>query len=549
MPFYYILSIFMGLFLQACQPAANSQLQDDVKDLPGEIPSMGRSLFDQITMLRQENELVQVIPFPFQDLRLLLESRIKAPLTATLIPKGRSLQRHATEEPFRFPRVILAATNEGKNSPDELGFLAKDRLYLGYVEAAKQLEVISYNPDMGRFEYQIIDNYGVGLKPRVRYASRAFCLACHQNQAPIFSSPGWDETAANPKIQEQLKKAIKADSYMGIALQQLKNIPNTIDDSTDRANFMIPFQKIWSDGCDMQEQASTIHCRRLSTELALNYRIFDEFDENLYASAKVLYEKSWQKNFPSGLKIPGNNIPNYDPFKHFSGAKDLTFLNNLGLEAKEQILSLADDKDIPAELEPLKERSEAIETWTLENDGPARLIFAIASELQNADVLWLKKRISNAKQLSKILDQIELQVPTLLSDRIFTRCKTLEALASVLGESLPACDFRDFSAMPAAKSTGQNVDKIQKDPRLELLQKYCSQCHGSGPLNFLEGTDADVLRNLAADADKHLDRLMWELTRSRSMPPENSEQRKALENSPADRQAIIEILQRLKLNH
>ncbi|HYX32427.1 MAG TPA: hypothetical protein VE954_04885 [Oligoflexus sp.] len=530
------------IFLQACQPAEPrlSQLKEDPKDLQGEIPGEGRSLFDQMTMVRQGDRFIQEIPFPLEALRARLESRLETPMVATLVPKGRSLQRHATQEPFRYPRVVMAAVSEGKGTADDLGFQVKDRLYVGYVEAANQLEAISYNPDMGRFEFQIIDNYGPGLEPRVRYASRPFCLACHQNESPIFSNPGWDETAANPKIQEQLVKAIKSDRYLGIPIRQLPTIPNAIDDATDRANLLIPYQKLWSLGCD------DAHCRRLSLELALTWRLFDRFDDELYIQAKAAYEKAWVRSFPEGLAIPQNNIPNFDPFKDFATGKDTSFLNHLGVDVKGSLEQLADDKDIPAEVEPLQERKDPLETWTLENEDAARLIFGIAGEFQEADLTWLRRSIKSSEDLKNTLDLIEVKASPLFKQSTFTRCRTLNAFATALQTKLPNCDLRAFAAMPPAYSTGKDANQgEQKDERLVLLRRYCSQCHGSGPLNFLEGDDRTVVSKLSQSGTSHIERLSWETTRSRTMPPANSNPRKAVEARPEDRRKMIEILKQV----
>ncbi len=531
--------------LASCQPSKPSQLKDSVTDLQGETPLEGRSLFDQITMVREGNQVLQKIPFPFEQLRAQLETKLQAPMMATLIPKGRSLQRHATSEPFRYPRVVLAAITEGSAQGENLGFLLKDRLYLGYVEAANQLEAISYNPDMGRFEFQIIDNYGPGLTPRVRYASRAFCLACHQNESPIFSNPSWDETNANPKIQAQLLQAIKSDRYLGIPIRQLSNVPNAIDDATDRANLLIPFQKLWNAGCTLKDEQASQHCRRLSLEMALSYRLYDLFDDSQYAELKTAYEAAWSLAFPKGLKIPQNNIPNFDPFQDFSGKKDTSFLDRLGVEVKGDLERLADDKDIPAEVEPLRERKEPLEIWTTQNEDAARLIFAIAGEFQTADRLFLKGLLPNPADLAQTLDLLEQETPSFFQAGTFTRCRTIAALAQVKARSQPACDFRDFKVMPPAQSTGQASTGDQHDPRLSLFRSYCSQCHGSGPLNFLEGDDATVLQNLANDAKLHIERLSWETSKSRSMPPANSAPRKLLEAAPADREKMIQVLKQL----
>ena len=100
--------------------------------------------------------------------------------------------------------MVIAVTGEAADSTTPY---LKDRLYLGFHEKAETLEVISYNPAAGRFEFQVADDYRAGGTARLRYANRALCLACHQNAAPIFSRQSWDESSANPRIATSLGAA------------------------------------------------------------------------------------------------------------------------------------------------------------------------------------------------------------------------------------------------------------------------------------------------------------------------------------------------------
>ena len=57
---------------------------------------------------------------------------------------------------------------------------------MGFVEAADEIEVISYNEAAGRFEYQLVQNYCEGCVPRVVYARRAICLDLPPRRHPYF---------------------------------------------------------------------------------------------------------------------------------------------------------------------------------------------------------------------------------------------------------------------------------------------------------------------------------------------------------------------------
>src|SRR5690606_27171434 len=169
-------------------------------------PPAGRSLFDFVTTREQDGRRVRDIPFPFEALLQRINARAGCDpgnecLRAVLVPLGRSLQRlAATPDFFAHPRIVAAVTGEG----DGATALLKDRLYIGYQEQSALLEVISYNEAAGRFEFQLVHDYRAGATPRVSYARREVCAACHQNLAPIFSRPLWAETNANPRIAEQL---------------------------------------------------------------------------------------------------------------------------------------------------------------------------------------------------------------------------------------------------------------------------------------------------------------------------------------------------------
>src|SRR5690606_18672159 len=87
-----------------------------------------------------------------------------------------------------------------QKGPRDLGVNLQNRLFLGFHEVAESIEVISYNEAMGRFEFQVIEDYREGAKPRLKYAPRALCVACHQNQAPIFPEKPWSESSADQDL-------------------------------------------------------------------------------------------------------------------------------------------------------------------------------------------------------------------------------------------------------------------------------------------------------------------------------------------------------------
>ena len=131
---------------------AHNNLSDKIipdTDLP---PPGTRSLFDHIVA---QND---VLPYPFEKLIALLTAQNpagQAPLTL-LIPHGRSLLKGQADNAH--PRLVVAADFDGQNTAFGLGKATRGQLFLGFVENAKEIEVVSYNEAAGRFEYQLVQN-------------------------------------------------------------------------------------------------------------------------------------------------------------------------------------------------------------------------------------------------------------------------------------------------------------------------------------------------------------------------------------------------------
>ena len=208
----------LPLFTTAIADVRGAWISDPAQPGPSQPPA-GRSLFDYLFTETANGEGKYAIPFPFAQ----LVERIKQQLPETavsnggilkvLIPMGRSLVRNASRpDYFSSARLVLAVGAPPRFDPDHAGLLLKDRLYIGYMEQDELLEVISYNEAAGRFEFQLVEDYGPDKEPKVSYANRQLCIACHQNAAPIFSRQQWDETNANPAIDELLERR-KARRY------------------------------------------------------------------------------------------------------------------------------------------------------------------------------------------------------------------------------------------------------------------------------------------------------------------------------------------------
>lgn len=333
-----------------------------------DLPPEGRSRFDLLVGDAP-------VPFPLPALMARIGTQLDAsndgfsPLKTTLIPLGRSLQRAAaTPDFFAFPRVVAAVDGASR-----AGFAPlKDRLFFGYNERAGVLEVISYNETAGRFEFQVVRDYRAGAQPKLYYARRALCLACHQNAAPIFARPLWDETPANPAVAARLRATGR--DYYGIALTGT-DIAYLIDAAVERAGLFPLWQQVWREACDTE-------CRAQWLDAALRYVLSGSLpDADLLHLAAL--EAQWNSHWPQGLSIPNSSIPNRDPLR--------TVVETPAARSGATPDELAQLAPIPGLFEPLNPRPPR-EHWR--QPDSAALITGLAGLLNTADVAALDRALA-----------------------------------------------------------------------------------------------------------------------------------------------------------
>jgi hypothetical protein len=342
---------------------------------PGpDAPPAGRSLFDFVASVDSGGRSVYDIPFPFERLVQRLEARAGcAPrercAKQVLIPLGRSLQRlAATPEFFKYPRVIASITTESARGG---GPLLKDRVYLGYQEKSAVIEVISYNEAAGRFEFQVVRDYRSGGSPRVLYARRIMCAACHQNLAPVFSRPLWEETNASERVAARLER--ERSGFYGVPVRQGVDLPDAIDAATDRANGLGIWQRLWTEGCG-EDDAAGARCRAAAFTLALQYRLtgeraYDDRSATWREGLQMPFTREWRARWPGGLAVQNPDIPNRDPLPYAPGREPAG-------------AALA---HVAAPFEALVPRPP-LETWTIERpDTLRRFVAGLAGFIPVAD--------------------------------------------------------------------------------------------------------------------------------------------------------------------
>ena len=333
----------------------------------------------------------QQVPFPLPRLLALIDAQLApggAPFAgrpAVLVPLGRSLQRNAAGDAdyFRYPRVVVAVTGEPR---DTTAPLLRDRLYLGYHEKAGVLEVISYAPGLGRFEFELVDDYRPGASPRLRAANRSLCLACHQNDAPLFARQTWDETSASPRIAEML--AATGRDYYGLDWRRGVDLANAIDDATERANLLSVAQRVWRAGCGPGEPG--MRCRARLWTLALRSRFSGVptsgalLEEPALAPLRAHADRHWH----DGIEIPNPDIPNRLPFSALP-PEALARIDADGLRRA---------ADVAAAFDPLAVRAP-IARWRLDQPAAlARVVGAIAGFLSPAEIDALREAVLRSAQ-------------------------------------------------------------------------------------------------------------------------------------------------------
>ena len=404
-----------------------------------DLPPVGRSRFDQLIGNAP-------VPYPFSRLIDTINRQMQPdpgglpPLKVTLIPLGRSLQRDAgAPDFFRFPRVVAAADGISKPGIPPL----KDRLFLGFHEKGAVVEVISYNDAAGRFEFQVVRDYQKGKTPQVFYARRSLCLACHQNAAPIFARPLWDETPANPAIASRLKAAQR--DFYGVRLSGT-DIAYFIDTAADRANLFSVWQMLWQQGCGMGETGE--RCRMQAFAAALDYA-----RRNTLPAPDSLQalDRRWKTRWPRGLAIPNPDLPNRDP-----------------------LAALQDPANDPLLLRP------PLETW----HAPDKTAFVVGlAGMLDAHATGQLKATDLAAPLER------LRARGVFAARPFSHA-LLDDLQAELGRprrtrsaSLPLARTEPASAMREA------------GPLVAPFRTHCASCHDTTlphPPNFLHGSAAEI---------------------------------------------------------
>jgi hypothetical protein len=518
-------------------PASLSYKAIPPTDLP---PEGTRSLFDHI--IAENGSL----PYPFEELVKLIASydaEGRAPVTV-LIPDGRSLLKGQAD--FRRPRIILAADPRPAPSEAELGPLLRGRLFLGFVEGAAEIEIISYNEAAGRFEFQLVKDYREGGSPRLVYAKRAICTTCHAGATPIFPVRPWEETSGQPAISQAILKARTAqpgDAYHGVPIVNPLSAPETIDELTEVGNVIPTVQRVWIDGCGGVEPQNGAACRRQMLKLALRYLVQPAEFNTADPEFRRLVELQTPHWPAGGIALPNGDLLNRNPFVDKPRRTPWQWLAGLlpaGGEDKVADAKLSDFEKLPPlrpELDPLTPRAPK----EILQPGAPTAIAGLARMFSDNDKHLLERHSGyDLARLQAAVDQPALEA--VLGPVPFRRQATMQALLAALGARPPQASFLETADMSAPMVEGMKPIAIREGSVLKLYEHYCFGCHRGNPsakLDFMNGaTEEEVLARIKETSSirEALDyeRYLGTDKANKLMPPVNSWQRRELDQARAE---------------
>ena len=500
-------------------------------DLP---PAGTRSLFDHI--VTQANG----VPYPFDkliDTLQKLNPAGQAPVIV-MLPHGRSLLKAQAND--ENPRLLVAADFQAQNNDATLGLNTKAQLFLGFVENANEIEVLSFNEAAGRYEFQLVQDYSATGARKLVYAKRQICTTCHQGATPIFSQRPWNETNASADtsaeiIKARMKAGHSTEHYMGVPVQLGLDKPERFDELTDVGNFFVATQKLWLDACGAGEQGRA--CRKTMFKLALMYaRDPGNFNERS-PMAQTLRQFQAQQLKTKSIAVPESDLPNRDPVAEQRGWKG--FFNGLftptvkpgeGAKNNEDLDAFDKLPKLPAVLDPLTRRPAKRLLTSKDIDG----VYGLASLMSDSDIQSLYAAAGQDQQvLFKAVDALPV---TLFDPAPFVRIKMMKALLAKgplpLSKGEPQYAFWDTKDMSEPIATGLPPVKLTDGSPIKHFEEYCFSCHRGNPakrLNFMAGaTENDVLENIKKKSEIR-DALDWSRYQNtdkanKLMPPTDSAQ-------------------------
>lgn len=521
------------------QPAPSPPATSDVIDVGPNIPPQGRSAFDFLIAGQTQPGKASTVPFPFENLLTLLANETHDDPAVVLIPRGRSLQREAAKpDYFKFPRVLVTP---------KFGLVEKlpvaEKLFIGYAESAKALEVISFNEIMGRFEFQIVKDYDAPPKvPKVYYADRSLCLACHQGGGPIFPQAPWNETSANARVSNLIIRDRGSD-FHGLTISSETGQAEVIDfdELVGAANSIQTLTRLWNDGCD-GDLTSRSRCRAaILIEFFCGWGQIHSFGRCSEAGELVR-----NKIARSGLTRRSSGFPPI-PLPAFGDIRRAL----LDFEPRGVHSPLTLRRAIPL--------SRGDETRV---GSTGFLPYADVKHFWSLIPGRSRGSIHDEAEVRPITDAIDrlaaksIQGESRALDAPYRRDILLAALSREMGDPNPPelFDPSRYQNLPPAEvePLPSSSQDLSGDPFLVPFKLYCRRCHNDGPTPppFMAGSDREIYNAMSQEGwpDKILRLIDWVDDATARMPPSSSAEYRRLSTSEnsLERMKMVLLMQKLK---
>lgn len=507
--------------------ASSHDIPAGVDDPGPDLPAVGSSLFDKLYSKKNAaGEIVYDVPNTIPA----LISRMTddgASMVDTFLPFSRSLQRprDLSYDPLLNPRLVFTPSIDFFSPEKQDRFLAGN-IFFGYSKPADQLEVISYNFEAGRYEFQIIKDFS--SDPKVYYVNRSKCLTCHQGQAGIFSRSVWPDTTegiGGDLIMEKLGfhdrvgvarvEALAKTTELLFGPLASTPVADSIDIATTASNSNVFQQKVWLYGC---ENDPSCRLGLVMITLAPGESAGKPYIDHMKQVFKHLPEPNW---------------PFYE--SHFSGTD---FGLSKVVDKYGSIANVVSNRDALLEMvsliynlsyfdNPASKREQVI---TVAETSEMTQLFAyvdLLNDLPTTD-------IANA------LLRVFKQQPSLFSEHAMNSVEIMYALLTEL-HSPYAKIFSPWLNHPAPKPAlySGRMPPVFQENALNIFSRHCASCHATDsnyPPGFLNGSEDDVKKNISLLKNKIISRL-----EHNSMPP-RKEDREFLKSS-GDYARLIEYLQ------
>jgi hypothetical protein len=505
-----------------------------------ELPPAGRSDFD-LLIARNNGE----IPYPFDKLAALLRDNTSGEQAAPFIPHGRSIQRAETD--FTSPRILLGHSQNLIGSPisnfkpskleDLVNRLPPSRTYVGYTAKANSLEIFSWNETLGRYEVQLVKDYGPGLKPRLEYTSRELCFSCHQNGGPIFPEFNWGETDRTQWIAKKLEgmdtHGLRQNNVFG---RLGDHHADTMDRAVRSSQSLLDFQKMWQEGCG-PDSAQGRECRKLALRAILANP--DGRQDPNRAELQRL-DEIWKSTWPStGIRLGTSEIQNRELENESSHLAPLSPGEDPLSQRSPRFLHYAEDA-----------MNDYLENGVPADSSQLSMItdhLSFPNALSTEEIELLTKEAGGKDALLKLLDKPEFQDffgpgPFRRRDFLFQVAKSLGKMDknpwTGLESKLPPMVL---GLAPGAKPGTQPAAK-----GLEHFKKFCAECHqgtANDEFHFMNAANDEELAQKIRSNPKILARLSWDkLPEEQRMPPTLERTRLEKENGTFPREEMLQFL-------